>query len=60
MKIGDLVRYKLAGPASAVGIILKKVSGLPDQATLQVMWSGMKIEWTCPLDIDVVSDNESR
>ena len=60
MKVGDLVRFKLAGPASTLGIIVKKVSGLPDQATLQVMWPGMKIDWQCPLDVDAVSNNEGR
>ena len=60
MKVGDLIRFKLAGDASMLGLIIKKVPGLKDQATIQIMWSDMQTSWQCPLDVDVVSDNESR
>ena len=61
MKVGDLVG-KLTEAGPRWGIIVdfddertKTFGGPEDQATIQVMWTDMKIRWECPLDIQVIS-----
>jgi len=62
MKVGDFVQWVLTEIPPRWGIIvgfdderMKTFGGPEDQATIQVMWTDMKICWACPLDIEVVS-----
>jgi hypothetical protein len=66
MKVGDLVQWTVNETPPRRGIIVGfddertegtrlRVGGPEDQATIQVMWTDMKIRWECPLDIEVIS-----
>jgi|TARA_R110002051_G_scaffold306207_1_gene376636 hypothetical protein len=65
VKVGDLVQWVLTDIPPRWGIIvdldderMKALLGAPeDQATIQVMWTDMKINWECPLDIEVINEN---
>jgi hypothetical protein len=63
MKPGDLVRSQWMMPSSTrCGVVVStsasrdswRPGGPEDQATIQVMWSDMKVRWECPLDIEVL------
>ena len=63
MNVGDLVQWtRTAFRAPRLGVVVDIDSGearmgaLEDQATIQIMWSDMRLRWECPLDIEVISE----
>ena len=60
MKVGNLVQRCWSSKPYMIGIIVDRVAGLKDQATVQIMWADMQTSWECPLDVDEVTDNEGR